>query len=164
MKKQLRLSGQTLIEFVFVLPILLLLVIGLFDFGRAVIYFAVLNTAVREGTRTAIVQNYEKYYGDYPAATIDLSVQAPCDVSPDANKIHANEIICTEVISKYFNIGELYNSILTITPLDIGTDDPKINLKITFLYEPITPLIAPLVGDIPINVESEMLLTPNAIE
>ena len=158
-KKLLKPNGQTLVEFVLILPILLLFVVGLFDFGRAILYFAVLNTAVREGTRTAIVQYWGKYEG-YQAEEIDLSVSDPCL----NRKSEANEIICSEVISYFFNIGELYNSDLIIGFSNIGYDDPKINLQITFMYEPVTPLIAPLVGDIPINVESEMLLTPNAIE
>ena len=49
--------GQSLIEFVLLLPLLFLLVMGLFDIGRAVFYYATLNTAVREGTRFAIVQS-----------------------------------------------------------------------------------------------------------
>ena len=183
MKKQRRISGQTLIEFVFILPLVLLLLFGLFDFGRAIIYFAILNTAVREGTRTAIVQNWTAYELDpafsttgtillgedyfYPTEEIDLSQPSPCAVRAS----DANEIICASVTSRLF-VGELLNSTLTITPVDIDPnnnneidrdEDPKINLTIEFLFEPITPLLEPIVGTIPINVESQMLLTPNAI-
>ena len=186
LKKQRRIHGQTLIEFVLILPLILFLLFGLFDFGRAVIHFAIMNTAVREGTRTAIVLTYDKYqlaagapsdkYGVaytlqgekyYPDETIALTSQANC-----LNRAsEANEIICASVISKLF-IGELSNSTLTITPVDIDPnnnneidrdEDPKINLQIEFVYQPITPILAPLVGTIPINVESQMLLTPNAI-
>jgi len=183
-KKQSRDIGQTLIEFVLILPLLLLLLFGLFDFGRAVIYFAILNTAVREGTRTAIVQIYGKYelaagYSTddavlleseyfYPDEIIDLSVQSPCV----GRASEANENICASVTSKLF-VGELSNSTLTITPVDIDPnnngqidrdEDPKIYLQIEFIYEPITPLISSLIGTIPINVESQMILTPNAIK
>ena len=56
MKLSKKLPGQSFIEFALVLPIFLLLIMGLFDIGRAIFYYAILNTAVREGTRFAIVQ------------------------------------------------------------------------------------------------------------
>ena len=55
MKKQSRLSGQTLVEFALLLPVFLVLIIGFFDVGRAVFYYSSLSNAVREGTRYAIV-------------------------------------------------------------------------------------------------------------
>ena len=47
--------GQSLVEFALILPILLILLVGLFDLGRAVMLSETLNAAVREGTRHAIV-------------------------------------------------------------------------------------------------------------
>jgi hypothetical protein len=48
-------EGQALVEMAFVLPVFLLLVIGLFDLGRAVFQVNTLAYAAREGTRYAIV-------------------------------------------------------------------------------------------------------------
>lgn len=48
--------GQALIEFALVLPVLVLLLVGVFDLGRAVMLSETLNNAVREGTRHAIVR------------------------------------------------------------------------------------------------------------
>jgi Flp pilus assembly protein TadG len=47
--------GQALVEFAFVLPVLLLLILGLFDVARAVEQENTLAFAAREGTRYAIV-------------------------------------------------------------------------------------------------------------
>jgi hypothetical protein len=47
--------GQALVEFALVLPLLLLLFMGLFDFGRAVFAYNSLSNAAREGARVAIV-------------------------------------------------------------------------------------------------------------
>jgi Flp pilus assembly protein TadG len=47
--------AQSLVEFAFVLPIVLLMVLGLFDLARAVWQENTLAYAVREGTRYAIV-------------------------------------------------------------------------------------------------------------
>jgi Flp pilus assembly protein TadG len=47
--------GQSLIEFALVLPVLVIVLVGVFDLGRAVMLSETLNNAVREGARHAIV-------------------------------------------------------------------------------------------------------------
>lgn len=47
--------GQTLVEFALVVPIFLLIVVGLFDVGRAVFNYNTVANAAREGARVAIV-------------------------------------------------------------------------------------------------------------
>lgn len=47
--------GQTLAEFALALPVLMLIVLGLFDVGRAVFAYNGLTNAAREGARLAIV-------------------------------------------------------------------------------------------------------------
>lgn len=47
--------GNAVIEFALLLPILLLLVFGITEFGRAWMTVNVLNTATREGARLAVV-------------------------------------------------------------------------------------------------------------
>lgn len=48
-------SGVALIEFAFVLPILLVLAMGMLDFGRAFHMKSMLDQAAREGARVAVV-------------------------------------------------------------------------------------------------------------
>ena len=43
-------------EFALILPFLIILLLFLLDLGRAVLDYSILNTAVREGTRSAIIQ------------------------------------------------------------------------------------------------------------
>jgi Flp pilus assembly protein TadG len=52
-------GGQSLIEFAIVLPVLLALVIGIFEFGRAWNVYQVITNAAREGARTAVVPTTE---------------------------------------------------------------------------------------------------------
>jgi hypothetical protein len=47
-------SSQALIEFALISPVLLLLLFGTIDIGRAVFYYVTLNHAAREGARTAV--------------------------------------------------------------------------------------------------------------
>ena len=48
-------GGQSLVEFALVLPILLVMFMGIFDFGRAIFAFNSVSNAAREGMRVAIV-------------------------------------------------------------------------------------------------------------
>ena len=47
--------GQALVEFALVIPLLLLMMVALFDLGRAVFAYNTLTNAAREGARLAIV-------------------------------------------------------------------------------------------------------------
>lgn len=48
-------KGQSLVEFALVLPILLLLVFGIVEFGRAFNTYLIISNASREGARYAVV-------------------------------------------------------------------------------------------------------------
>jgi hypothetical protein len=47
-------ESQALIEFALVSPLLLLLIFGIIDIGRAIFYYDTLNHAAREGARAAV--------------------------------------------------------------------------------------------------------------
>src|SRR5919106_6086289 len=51
--------GQALVEFALVLPIFILLLVAIFDLGRAVFAYNTLTNAAREGARIAIVNQYK---------------------------------------------------------------------------------------------------------
>jgi len=50
-------KGQSIIEFAVILPILLMVLFGITEFGRAIMVTNVLNTASREGARLAAVSS-----------------------------------------------------------------------------------------------------------
>ena len=52
-----RRKGQALVEFALIIPIFLLLVLGVFEFGRAWNVYQVLDEAVRVGARNAVLYN-----------------------------------------------------------------------------------------------------------
>jgi Flp pilus assembly protein TadG len=51
--------GQALVEFALVLPLFILLLVAIFDLGRAVFAYNTLTNAAREGARMAIVNQYK---------------------------------------------------------------------------------------------------------
>jgi Flp pilus assembly protein TadG len=48
-------TGQSLVEFALLMPVLVLIIFGLFDLGRAVYAWTAVSNAAREGARLAIV-------------------------------------------------------------------------------------------------------------
>ncbi|MGH7499556.1 MAG: TadE/TadG family type IV pilus assembly protein [Gemmatimonadales bacterium] len=79
--------GQSLVEFALVVPLLLLMLAGIIEFGRAWNMSQVVTDAARQGARTAAVLNPD------PSATVD-SVRAVVDaalqsgnVDPTANGV-----------------------------------------------------------------------------
>ncbi len=51
-----RREGQSLVEFALVLPILLLIIVGILEFGIAFRTYQVVTNAAREGARTAVLR------------------------------------------------------------------------------------------------------------
>lgn len=82
-----RQRSQALIEFALISPVLLLLLFGIVDIGRAVFYFDTLNHAAREGARTAVRASGQlPRNGDILATVttqmIGAQVTAPCPQGP----------------------------------------------------------------------------------
>ena len=146
MKTKRKNAGQSLVEFALILPLFMVLIMALFDIGRAVLYYAALNTAAREGTRFAIVQPDSDFVGAFDCANTGL----PTTV----------DNICTEVMSKLFNISDLDRSTITIE-YSTQNDNEIVQIGIELAYEPITPGLG-LIGDFTLSANSQMLLTPIA--
>ncbi len=123
-------KGQAMVELAIILPVFILLIVGIIDFGRYVLDFSMLNNAVREGTRYAVVQK-------------GLS--------------SSNDAAIRAVISQKITISD-YNPSSPI----ITYPASKIKISISYNYSPITPGMNLIFGAIPINVQSEMFLTPYA--
>jgi Flp pilus assembly protein TadG len=84
-------DGQTIIEFAVLLPILLLVLFGITEFGRAIMVKNVLHTAAREGARLAAVS----------PASDSLSVKARVVTVLQAASIDDYQItITTDVAAK----------------------------------------------------------------
>jgi Flp pilus assembly protein TadG len=56
-------GGQSIIEFAVLLPILLMVIFGITEFGRAILVKNVLHTAAREGARLAVVSDSTSAHG-----------------------------------------------------------------------------------------------------
>jgi Flp pilus assembly protein TadG len=132
--------GQSVLEFALIFPILFLMITGLFDLGRAVFAYTTFNNAVREGTRYASVQ---------PKNTTGATDTA----------------IESKIRNYFYQIKDFNdNSVIHIARIDMDTD-PKIQITITYSFNPITPGIKQIIGhgsSIAIVAESTMRLSPFA--
>jgi Flp pilus assembly protein TadG len=77
-------GGQSLVEFALILPLMLLVITGLFDVARAVWQQNTLAYAAREGTRYAIVHGASGSPAADPAA-------------PSCGTPQADPVICTQI-------------------------------------------------------------------
>jgi hypothetical protein len=59
-------SGQGLVEFALIIPILLVLVLGIIDFGRVLTVYAMASNAVRDALRQAEIIGFEPELGSVP--------------------------------------------------------------------------------------------------
>lgn len=153
-------AGQSLIEFAVLIPILFFLLMGLFDVGRAVFYYAVMNSAAREGTRFAIVQpdcDYKANPGDCSGGYLEAY---PLNCAAAVSTANIN--ICNKISDMLFNVNELSSSTITINQGITGVDAPFISVDIAFLFEPITPGLS-LIANLNMHANSQMFRSPIAL-
>jgi len=79
--------SQALIEFALISPVLLLLLFGIIDIGRAIFYYDTLSHAAREGARTAVIAANTQPTNASVLATVTSQlvgapVTAPCPQGP----------------------------------------------------------------------------------
>jgi hypothetical protein len=148
-------SGQALVEFAFVFPLIALLAFGFIDVGRAVLTANTLTNAARQAARVAVVNQIDPVAGPW-ACRADHPIEDPSDPQwtfrgcavaagavaglDPANVTIAfaappgSDIECTTVI----NVG----CIVTVT---VVAD-----------FVPITPVAGQLIGPISMNATSTM--------
>ena len=110
-------TGQGLLEFALVIPLLMLMVVGLFDLGYAVFVNNMISNAAREGARVGIIQ------------------------------MNTNADICNRVIAAApgLNLSCQPGSI-DIDPSPTRDYGEPITVTVTFTYTPMTPLMGQFVG------------------
>jgi len=134
-----RQRGQTLVEFAIIIPVLLLLAVFIFDFGRAVYYYSAIQNAAREGVR----------YGSVNPVVTTTSVYE--DVPG----------MKTAAVKYAIGLG------LTLTDVDAGMGTPElvggyanptVKVKVTYTFTPATPLLANFLSGGVITLRGESVM------
>jgi hypothetical protein len=147
--------GQGLVEFALVIPIFLLIVIGLFDLGRAVFINNGLGNAAREAVRLAIVN------------------QDPALVAKRAQDMAFGVALTgtpADMVA-FYRSGPDHDDVESNEPCDNSDDDHAIAVGCVAVitteatWQPITPIIGNIVGALPLTARSELpveFVCPNA--
>lgn len=107
-------KGQSLAEFALVLPLILLLVFGFLDLGRAIYYYSAISNAAREGARYASVrpldlQTNTDDQDEVKTIVQDYSVSVPLDESkitfpaPPTNYVIVKVVFDFQPITPFIN-------------------------------------------------------------
>jgi Flp pilus assembly protein TadG len=127
-------KGQALVEAALVFVSLVLMLSAFFDLGRAMVDYSILNNAVREGTRYAVVQQHGG----------------------------SDSRIKDEIESNYFNAEGLDAAHIDISRPSAGGQE-QILIHISYNFQPVTPIVKLIYPHgLNIDVQSAMFLTPNA--
>jgi len=123
MKHKRPFSGQSLLEFALILPLALFLLLGFFDLGRAVFYYASLSNAVREASRDGIVAN--------------LTTEADFE-----------DYLTDQVEAYGFGLNMLDMIDIDANPVNIDTDEfiEVVEVTATYCFVPVTPGITSIIS------------------
>jgi len=102
-------DGQATVEFAIVIPLLLLLVVGIFEFGKAFNYWIDLNHLSNEGARWTAVDKVPPYEGNGNVG------------NPTPQRIDIKNYLLSQI-----NTGELQDKVKQLQGAPAGTDDPNL--------------------------------------
>jgi hypothetical protein len=133
--------GQTLVEFALVFPIAILLLMAVFDVGRAVFAYNGLTNAAREGARLAIVNQDESLIEDrVTAMTFGTGVSNLGD--PDFVRFHREE---PDLDTPTSNPVCMPMAVGCMAVVNVESD-----------WTAITPVIGQIIGPITFTARSEL--------
>lgn len=145
-------SGQSLVEFALVLPLILLLIMGVIDFGRGIFAFNEVSNAAREGGRTGIVNQTLtdiRARAAEQAIALGIPTAAPASCPALGGPPPAAAGICVVILDPDGTTGAC-----TTTPA-IGCL-VVVSVKTTFTA--LTPIIGNIVGPRPLSSTTKQVI------
>jgi Flp pilus assembly protein TadG len=139
LRRQERSRGQALVELALALPVLLLIFMGLFDFGRAVFAYNSLSNAAREGARVAIVD--QTVNGGVPVAATEAANQA--------TGLGLNPADATQVQVSYL-MPDLTGPCATRSLGCIA------EVSVHYQFQAITPIVGGVIGPINLTARTQL--------
>jgi Flp pilus assembly protein TadG len=144
--------GQSLVEFALVIPIILLVIVGFFEIGRAVFAYNTLANAARQGARVATVNQL--------ADVTECNAMWPID---DPYEPHWSIRGCAILAAKTLGITTANVSVSYAAPPDTTlTCSPTLHVgciasvTVTYYYSVATPFVNKLIGPMTMSQTSEM--------
>ncbi len=137
-------SGQALLEFALVFPVIVLVFLGVFDFGRYMFASSEVADAAREGVRTAIVnQNVD----DITARAAEQAVALGIPSSPPGTCPTTANAVCVSFL--------LDGDVSASPPPSACSSPPQLGCQavvtVTYDFTPVTPIINSIIGSLVIT-------------
>lgn len=135
-------QGQSLLEFALVVPVLMIIFFGIFDFGRVIFEYAQVMNGAREGARYGSVSGTEQQQ-----ATINGTQYRHCDgIRAAVTRTFAVPVDVREIRIQYDDGATLYpiecvNATIRPGPSDIELGD-RIRVTVTARFGFITPVLS----------------------
>lgn len=136
--------GQSLTEFALILPVLLLVIFGVLDFGRAIYAYNAVSNAAREGGRTAIVNQTQ---AEIRARAIGQATALDIDATSTSCPPAGSSGVCVE-----FKTATLTAS---CSPVTLGC---VAVITVKYSMTPLTPIIGAFLGPIPITSQTKQAI------
>jgi Flp pilus assembly protein TadG len=128
-----------MVEFALLIPVFILIVVVIFDFGRAIYYYSALHNAAREGARFGVIHPQDEYYADIQQKVHDYAIG--------------------------LNIP-LENITVDVGPSNSvgGEATYEVGVEVEYCFDPVTPLVELFLpnADHPPCDAKELLLTSDA--
>ncbi len=146
-----RQNGQAIIEFGLVAILFFMIVLGIFDLGRAVFYYSNLSNAAREGARYGAVHPDDNAGITAAVCQFSTGVGLGCP-SPATTVCGASldpAVACPDPPTTTLTIAKEPHAV---------TNDNYIQIHLIYNFSPVTPMIALFLdgGQIPLNIETTM--------
>jgi Flp pilus assembly protein TadG len=134
--------GQAMVEFALLSTLLFLLVMGIFDFGRAISVYINIAEAAHEGARQLVLRsNYASAPPDSVIINATLAKIGGGGMVLMEDPCLSNPIPCTSPSTPTIpNTGFVW-----ISP-NRTTGNPQVTVRVTYLFAPMTAMISDLTG------------------
>ena len=128
--------GQGLVEFALILPVFLLLILGIIEFGRLMVTYSSISTASRDAARYAIsagdtlggIPHYHDCLGIRAAAErVSIFAELSIVITYDADGPGGADPV------EYCQVG------ISVDPIQVSLGS-QINVAVADVYEPLVPL------------------------
>jgi Flp pilus assembly protein TadG len=144
--------GQAMVEFALLSGVLMLLLMGIFDFGRAIAAYINIAEAAHEGARQLVLRsNYASTYPDTVIVNATLAKIGGGGMILTEDPCLGNPTPCTTPSTPTTpNTGYIW-----ISP-NRTTGNHSVTVQVTFLYAPMTGIIGNLTGSFVMQAGSSM--------
>jgi Flp pilus assembly protein TadG len=128
-------KGQAMVEMAFVIFLLVLLVFGMTEFGRAMYTKNTLNNAARAGARAAVVTSDIANAGPVPLNADCTSYVTPCTAN---NCIYQG--VCNNIVAG------IDKTTVQVTVSGVGNADKAITVQVQAPFNPVLDLMRRMIG------------------